>query len=160
MASQLPSTGYQTLAGLLRSSSLEHADEQIGYFWPDKLLSQIMTEERVVEALRNECLRIDEDDVERFSRLILEVMLLVQTSFVLHEKLMSTSRESDFLRYLCYCSSSHGARTLPRSSHMTFAMKLSHFIKELCVVSLNSFGVRMMRCPSNSSLVVGGKHTN
>ena len=66
-----------TLAGLLRSSSIEHADEQVGYFWSNELLSQIMTEHRVIEALRNECPHIKPGQVEPFSRLILEVMLLV-----------------------------------------------------------------------------------
>ena len=46
---------YRRLAGLLRLCSVTHVDEQTGYFWPTKLLSRIMTNERVIEALANEC---------------------------------------------------------------------------------------------------------
>jgi hypothetical protein len=46
---------YKNMASLLRVCNTKHRDERIGYFWSSKLLSRIMTKERVVEALASEC---------------------------------------------------------------------------------------------------------
>jgi len=55
---------YKNLAGLLRICNTKHRDERIGYFWPSELLSLIMTEKRVAEALAHECrgLELDYDN--------------------------------------------------------------------------------------------------
>ncbi|KAK3316874.1 kinase-like domain-containing protein [Apodospora peruviana] len=49
----------KSLHQLLRESSIQHADERIGYFWSRKILSDIMTRERVAAALHHDCDGLD-----------------------------------------------------------------------------------------------------
>jgi len=46
---------YRNLAGLLRLCNIKHRDDRIGYFWSSDLITRIMTEDRVKEALSSEC---------------------------------------------------------------------------------------------------------
>ena|ERR1700744_1843961 len=70
---------YQTLAGLLRLCSFTHVDEHIGYFWSTELLSRIMTRDRVIDALANECRPAASPPVGLQS--LADVILAVHTAF-------------------------------------------------------------------------------
>jgi hypothetical protein len=64
---------FRSLAALLRRSSLEHADQRVGYFWSTKLLSQIITNDIIIEALDNEC-RLTSVDLQSLAKKIQEVI--------------------------------------------------------------------------------------